>query len=175
MGYMLTALGNLPVQDEISLYIFIVNGRWKGEFDDLLERNFGTLAKQIGPNSVIAKGFDAETWSDQVCSKYLGKDIKTMFDVLPALLLTDAHPDHLTDKSLRLLVPLRDAEKRFGGVETFFTELADFAKSKNPAFLARFAHKETLKSKAWSILELKPNFYGFGINLKELALRIQGK
>lgn len=175
MGYMLTSLGNLPVQDDISLYIFVVNGRWRGEFNDLIEKNFGALAKQIGPNSVIAKGFDPEAWSDQVCSKYLGKDTKTMIDVLPALLLTDAHPDRLTNKSLRLLVPLRDAEKRFGGVETFFAALSDFAKSRDPAFLARFEDQESLKSKAWSILELKPNFFGFGINLKELAARVQRK
>ena len=51
-----------------------------------------------------------------------------------ALLLTDTHPEKLTDKSLRLLVPLRDADKRFGGIETFFAALADFAKSRNPVF-----------------------------------------
>ena len=175
MGYMLTSLGNLPVQDDISLYIFVVNGRWRGEFNDLIEKNFGALAKQIGPDSVIAKGFDPEVWSDQVCSKYLGKDTKTMIDVLPALLITDAHPDRLTETSLRLLVPLRDAEKRFGGVEAFWGALADFAKSRDPAFLARFEDKESLKSKAWSILELKPNVFGFGINLKELAARVQRK
>jgi len=175
MGYMLSSLGNLPVQDNISLYIFIVNGRWKGGFNDVIEKNFGALAKEIGPNSVIAKGFDPEAWSDQVCSKYLGKDTSTSSDILPALLLTDAHPEKLTEKSLRLLVPLRDAEKRFGGIEPFFAALADFAKSRNPAFLARFKDKGSLRSKVWSILELKPNFFGFGINLKELAGRLQGK
>jgi len=175
MGYMLTSLGNLPIQDDISLYIFVVNGRWRGEFNDVIEKNFGALAKQIGPNSVIAKGFDAEAWSDQVCSKYLGKNTRTMIDILPALLLTDAHPDRLKEKSLRLLVPLRDAEKRFGGVEAFFSALADFAKSRDPAFLARFEDKESLRSKAWSVLELKPNFFGFGINLKDLVARVQRK
>jgi hypothetical protein len=175
MGYMLSSLGNLPVQEDVSLYIFVVNGRWSGEFNDLIEKNFGALAEHIGPNSVIAKGFDPEVWSNQVCSKYLGKDTKTMLDVLPALLLTDAHPEKLTDSSLRLLVPLRDADKRFGGIETFFAALADFSKSRNPDFLARFEDKEPLKSKAWSVLELKPNLFGFGINLKELAARVQGK
>lgn len=172
---MLSSLGNLPIQEDVSLYIFVINGRWRGEFNDAIEENFGALAKQIGPNSVIAKGFDPEAWSDQICSKYLGKDTKTMYDVWPALLLTDAHPEKLAEKSLRLLVPLRNADKRFGGVETFFTALAEFAKSRNPNFLARFENKETLKSKAWSVLELKPNIFGFGINLKEVAARVQGK
>ena len=38
MGYMLSSLGNLPVQEDISLYIFVVNGRWSDEFDDLIEK-----------------------------------------------------------------------------------------------------------------------------------------
>ncbi len=75
-----------------------MNGRWSGEFNDLIERNFSALAKQIGPNSVIAKGFEPEAWSDQVCSKYLGKNTKTMIDVLPALLLTDSHPGRINEK-----------------------------------------------------------------------------
>lgn len=175
MGYMLSSLGNLLVQNNISLYIFVVNGRWKGEFNDAIEKNFGALANQIGPNSVIAKGFDPEAWSDQVCSLYLGRDTKTMMDVLPALLLTDAHPDRLTEKSLRLLVPLRDADKRFGGIEAFFGALAAFARSGDPSFLARFADKESLTNKVWSMLELKPNFFGFGINIKELLARFQNK
>jgi hypothetical protein len=175
MGYMLSSLGNLPVQNDISFYIFIVNGRWRGQFDDLIERNFSALAKEIGPNSVIAKGFEAEVWSDQVCSKYLGRTTKTMIDVLPALLLTDAHPGSLTERSLRLLVPLRDAEKRFGGLDVFFRALAEFAKTRNPAFLTRFEDRESFGGKAWSVLELKPSIFGFGINLKELAARVQGK
>jgi len=175
MGYMLSALGNLPIQEDISLYIFVVNGRWSGEFNDLIEKNFGALAKQIGPNSVIAKGFEPEAWSDQVCSKYLRKNTKTMIDVLPALLLTDSHPDCITEKSLRLLVPLRDAEKRFGGVDVFFSALAEFARTRESAFLARFKDNGSLMGKTWSVLELKPNIFGFGINLKELAARVQGK
>jgi hypothetical protein len=175
MGYMLSSLGNLPVQRNISLYIFVVNGRWRGEFDELIEKNFSTLAKRIGRNSVIAKGFEPEFWSAQVCSKYLGKAVKTMIDVLPALLLTDAHPDFLTEGSLRLLVPLRDAEKRFGGLDVFFSALADFAKTRNPAFLTRFEDKESVGKKAWSVLELKPNMFGFGVNLKELVAQVQGK
>jgi hypothetical protein len=175
MGYLLSSLGNLPIQRDISLYIFIVNGRWRGEFDDLIENNFSALAKQIGPNSVIAKGFEPESWSDQVCSKYLGNTTKTMIDVLPALLLTDAHPDSLTEGSLRLLVPLRDAAKRFGGLDVFFRALAEFAKTRDPAFLNRFEDKASLGSKVWSVLDLEPNIFGFGINLKEVAARLQGK
>jgi hypothetical protein len=175
MGYSLSSLGNLPVQEDISLYIFVIGGGWKGELQDAIEQNFMELACRIGPNAVIAKGFDSEMWSQQICEKYLGKDVQTVIDTLPALLLTDTHPDRLTETSLRLLVPLRDAQRRFGGIEAFFRALTEFSLNRDASFLSRFEEKPTLGSKAWSVLELKPNLFGFGINLKELVARVQGK
>lgn len=175
MGYALSNLGNLPIQDEINLYIFVVGSAWKDGMYEAIESNFMELAKRIGPNAVIAKGFEPETWSSQVCSRYLSKNIDTMYDVFPALLLTDSHPEHLSQHSMRLLVPLRDAKERFGGVTVFFEALSDFARNRNPEFLERFEEKESIGSKAWSILELKPNFFGFGINLKELIGRFQSE
>jgi hypothetical protein len=43
------------------------------------------------------------------------------------------------------------------------------------ASLTRFEDRESLGGKAWSVLELKPSIFGFAINLKELAARVQGK
>lgn len=175
MGYALSSLGNLPVQDNISLYIFVVSDGWKGELQDAIEQNLMELAHRIGQNAVIAKGFDPEMWSQQVCNKYLGKTAQTMTNIFPALLLTDAHPNQLTEHSLRLLVPLRDAQQRFDGIENFFHALAEFALNQTPSFLSRFEEKPSLGSKAWSVLELKPNFFGFGINIKEVLARVQDK
>ena len=170
MGYALSELGNLPIQPGITLYIFVVGAGWRGS---AIEENFMELAQRIGPAAVFAKGFDLTAWSQQVCDKYLGKDVDTLLDVFPALLLTDAHPKLLNSTSLRLLVPLRDAEKRFGGVDAFFNALTAFAVNRDRSFLARFQEKASFGSKAWSSLELKPNFFGFGVNLKELVARVQ--
>ncbi len=175
MGYALSNLGNLPVQDDIDLYIFVVGSSWKDETYEAIENNFMELAKRIGPNAVIAKGFEPEAWSSQICDRYLGRNVETLYDVFPALLITDSHPENLTEKSMRLLVPLRDAQKRFGGTAAFFEALSDFARTRNPEFLQKFETKESLGSKAWSVIELKPNFFGFGLNLKELFARSQGK
>ena len=172
MGYALSELGNLPVQPGITLYIFVIGAGWRGS---AIEENFMELAQRIGPAAVIAKGFDQTSWSTQVCDKYLGKDVDTLLDVFPALLLTDAHPRLLNSTSLRLLVPLRDAEKRFGGVDSFFNALTSFAVSRDQSFLDRFQDKHSIGSKAWSVLDLKPNVFGFGINLKELVARVQGQ
>jgi hypothetical protein len=133
------------------------------------------IARRIGPNAVIAKGFDSETWSREVSKKYLGENNQLPIDLLPALLLTDAHPDDLKESSLRLLVPLQDAKMRCGGsLETFFNALSDFSLNRNPSFLSKFEEKSSL-SKAWSAIDIKPNFYGIGINLKEGTALIQGK
>lgn len=175
MGYALSNLGNLPVQDEIDLYIFVVGYSWKDETYEAIENNFMELAKRIGPKAVIAKGFEPEAWSSQICDRYLGKNVETLYDVFPALLITDSHPASLTDKSMRLLVPLRDAQKRFGGTAAFFESLSEFARTRNPEFVQKFVTKESFGNKAWSVLELKPNFFGFGVNLKELFARAQGK
>jgi len=169
MGYALSALGNLPVQDEISLYIFVIGGGWQGGAGEIIERNFMELARRIGKNAVIAKGFDPEAWSRQVCEKYLGSNTDVDLNVIPALLITDAHPDKLTTESLRILIPLRDAERRFGGIEEFFDALCDYALNKNPSFLTRFEEKRTMGKAFWSAVELKPNFFGFGVNLKKLV------
>jgi hypothetical protein len=166
MGYALSELGNLPVQPGITLYIFVIGGGWRVS---AIEENFMELARRIGPNAVIAKGFDQTAWSAQVCQRYLGKDVSTSADVLPALLLTDSHPKLLNSTSLRLLVPLRDAEARFGGVDSFFDALTSFAVNRDKAFLDRFQDQTSFARKVWSAVELKPNMFGFGVNIKELA------
>lgn len=168
MGYALSTLGNLPIQDDISLYVFVIGGGWQGGHGEIIERNFMRLAQRIGKNAVLAKGFEPESWSTQVCAKYLGKGADADLNLVPALLITDAHPEKLNDRSLRLLVPLRDAERRFGGVDQFFDALSDFAVTKNPGFLARFEEKTSVAKTLWSAVELKPNLFGFGVNLKNL-------
>lgn len=172
MGYALTTLGDLPVQPGITLYIFVIGAGWH---DDAIEKNFMQLAQRIGPSAVIAKGFDSVAWSSQVYDRYLGKDVESSLDIVPALLLTDAHPRLLNSTSMRLLVPLREAEKRFGGIEAFFNALTSFAVHRDQTFLTRFEDKMSLGKKVWSVLELKPNAFGFGINIKEFVARMQGQ
>ena len=78
MGYALSNLGNLPIQDEIDLYIFVVGSSWKDETYEAIENNFMELARRIGPKAVIAKGFEPEAWSSQICDRYLGKNVETL-------------------------------------------------------------------------------------------------
>ena len=173
MGYQLASLGNLPVDESVNFYIFIVNGDWNGGNYEILENNFSNIAQRIGPNAVIAKGFDSKAWTRDVASAYLGKNAKQLFGLLPALLLTDSHPDNLTDDSFRLLVPLGDAKERFGNFDTLFAALSDFAINRDATFLDNFEDERDLIGAGNSIIDLKPNFFGVGININEMIKRFR--
>ena len=175
MGYMLNSLGNLPIDDKIGFYIFVVNGGWRGGLYDIIERNFANIAKKIGSNAVIAKGLDSEAWSSQIAKKYFGERHGELFHALPALFLTDAHPEKLTRQSLRLIIPLRDVEKRFGDWDSFFGSLSKFAIERDPEFLQRFQDADDAIAAGNRILEIKPNFYGIGINVNALIDRLRAR
>lgn len=173
MGYQLTSLGNLPVEPDIDLYIFVIDGNWRGGRFEILQSNFSEIARGIGPTAIIAKGFEEPLWSKELCTHYLGKKYRAIFPHLPALLLTDVHPENLTEESLRLLIPLGRAEEEFGDLETFFRALTRFATTKNPDFLERFRDQKDWIAEGNEVIELKPNFFGIGVNLNEFIRRFR--
>lgn len=168
MGYLLSSVGNLPIDENVSLYIFVVNGSWRGEPYEMLEKNFSNIAQQIGENAVIAKGFEPKAWTSQIAKAYFGKDSNDLFSALPALLINDAHPDNIAEDSMRLIVPLREVEGRFLDWDNFFQLLSDFALNKNPDFLEKFKEKKKAVDVANRIIDLKPNFFGIGLNINAI-------
>jgi len=173
MGYLVSSLGQVPVDDDITLYIFVVNGTWRGGASGVLEDNFVRIAERIGPTAAIVKGLKDDLVSEEAARKYLGKDYTDLLDSLPGLLLTDAHPEDLQEDSLRLLVPLKDAEARFGSFDAFFHALAEFAQNRDMAFLEKFEDKEDLLEAGNAIIDLKPNMFGVGVNLNALFARLK--
>jgi hypothetical protein len=169
MGYLLNSLGNLPVDDDVRFYLFVINGQWEEPLYGMIEQNFSSIARSIGKHAVIAKGLNPEEWYGEVAEKYLGKDYGDYFPLLPALLVTDAHPDSVTEKSLRLLVPLREVEDRFGGWPQFFALLSDFVQLRSDDFLKRFHKKEDGMDVANRIVGVKPGAFGISININELV------
>jgi hypothetical protein len=171
MGYMLSSLANLPVDDDVRFYVFVINGQWQEPTYTILEQNFTQVAKSIGKSAVIAKGLNPQEWYGQIAETYLGKEHGDLFPLLPALLITDAHPSTIAPESLRLLVPLRDVEERFGGWPQFFSLLTDFVQLKSDTFVQRFQTKESAVDAANSIVELRPGMFGISININELISR----
>jgi hypothetical protein len=175
MGYILNELANLPVDENVHFYIFVVNGQFKEPLYDMIQSNFASLAKSIGSNAVIATGTNPEEFTNQVAEKYGGKgrDLDSFAKVLPALVITDAHPSQLTEQSVRLIVPLGDAEKRFGDWSQFFRLLTTFVRGESKEFIEKFgAEDQDATDVGNKILHLKPNLFGIGINLNELVDRM---
>lgn len=171
MGYLLSSLGNLPVDDEIKFYVFVINGQWQEPLYKMIEENFSLIASSIGKHAVIAKGLCPVEWRDDIAMKYLGKDYGDLFALLPALLITDAHPEQVAENSLRLVVPLRDVESRFGGWAQFFDLLSDFVQLKNDEFIRRFQKKEDALDAMNKIITVRPGAFGVSINVNELLSR----
>ena len=54
------------------------------------------------------------------------------------MLLTNAHPENISEESYKLIIPLRDVESRFGDWDVFFRSLTELAKGDDAEFLERF-------------------------------------
>jgi len=134
MGYMLSQLAHLPVDDEVTLYIFVIDYPFPNTRGESLKRNFPEIAQRIGSHAVIAIGLN-EGWQEEVIQRVMDRPSQEMEKLFPALLLTDSHPEQVRPDTMKLLIPLEGAEKRFGGLEVFFNELARFARDRNPDFL----------------------------------------
>lgn len=169
MGYMLTSLGNLPVDDDVKFYVFVINGQYREPLYDLIEQNFSSIARNIGKHAVIAKGLNPVEWYGDIAEKYLGRDHDDYFSLLPALLITNAHPDSVSDSSLRLLVPLREVESRFGGWNQFFSLLSDFVQMKSDEFIKRFQKKDDVFDVANKVIVVNPGAFGLSLNINELV------
>jgi len=135
MGYKLTSLVNLPLDPQTSMYVFSVgDGLWEGGLSDIVHRNFDRIAKEIGPHAIIVGALE-ESFHGEVVEKYLGLNAHELKNLLPALLITDAHPDRLTEDSLRLLIPLHKAHERYKVIERFLSDLAAFVRGESDALL----------------------------------------
>jgi hypothetical protein len=166
MGYHVNKLANIPVDAEVSIYVFVINGQFRGEYFEAVERHFRDIARNLGDHGVIAQGL-TEFFSNEVCQIYLGRSIETLWDLLPAVLVTDAHPSQLTDGSMRILIPLRKAKESFGDLDTFFRGLSEFCRTGSEAFLTRLERKEDWFDHAEKVVELKPEFMGISVNINE--------
>ena len=170
MGYVLTSVANLPIEEDVNLYIFILgNAGWHGDLYEIVDRNFDNIAREIGPNAVIVKGLVANYFPEELRERIFGEPHDLLWRKgAPALLITNAHPDQLRPDSLRLFVPLEEVKECFGSFDAFFDTLAAFARRENNDFLDRFEDTRDLLAEGLEVLELKPNFFGFGVNIKAL-------
>lgn len=135
MGYKLTSLLRLPRMGGVELYVFVVGAWiWEGGLDEVVRKNFDNLAREFGPNAIIVDAL-TEEFHGEVVQKYLGKNCDELQSMLPAILLTDSHPDELTEESMRVLVPLGDVRRHYEIVDDFLADLASFARGESNQLL----------------------------------------
>lgn len=175
MGYKISTIKNLPVIPEIDLYVFVLgNYEWQGGYREIIERNFNRLAKNLGPKAAIVAGHNGINLSNELIQCLCNRlpDYKLLENLVhktehagTSLLLLGAHPKELKETDLILYAPLSEIDIKFNGLEIFFDELCRFAIDKNESFLKKFEEKNTNINDYLGAIELKPNFWGIGLNI----------
>jgi hypothetical protein len=138
MGYHLNTLMNLPVDEDVQFYIFLVKEPYNDEDSKKVLDNFKEIAKGLGDHAVIAQGLAEESFPDEVLRAYMGENMGRYAHMLPALLVTNDHPEQVKASTLRLFVPLATVEKRYGTWATFFRLVKNFVTGKDDEFLVKF-------------------------------------
>lgn len=136
---------------------------------DQLKGSFEAIAENIGSDAVIARGFQERIWSSELLDKYFGNLGSEMHSYLPAVLVTTDHPEQLSDWSLRVLIPLKLAEEKFGDMPAFFRTLVNFSRRQDSLLLDTLKERNP-KAKALNrIIKAKPGLLGINIDLNAFA------
>ncbi|MFH4491835.1 hypothetical protein WMQ43_23005, partial [Vibrio diabolicus] len=175
LGYKLTSLANLPLSEKVDMYVFLIGGdQWQGGIDEIVKTNFDKLATDIGANSVIV-GALTEDFHGQVVDKYLGQKCEELIESLPALLLTDTHPDNLSEDSMRLLLPLAKVQDVYPVVNNFLTDLASFARGESDSLLKALEQQVNASDIANDVVKFNlpviPGFVSVNLNSTVTHLR----
>ena len=153
MGYKLTSLVNLPVDDTVSLYVFSIgDDLWQGGLGEIVHRNFDNIAREIGGDAIIV-GALSDFFHEEVVQQYLGVHHHELKNELPALLITDAHPSDLNNESMRVLIPLRKAHEVYPIIDNFLSDLAAFARGDSEDLLVQLEEGLSIKEAAEDIVK----------------------
>lgn len=168
MGYRVTTLGHLAIEEGVDLYFFVVKSGWKSELSRAIDENFDAIARRIGPhNSAIVDGLN-DAWAGEILNHYFGDKSGTVRLNCPLMLITDSHPSNVTAETMRLVAPLDEIHGRFGNFDRFFEELGNYAEYRDTTFLDKFEDKSDVLGNLNEAILIQPNFYGFGVNVNRL-------
>jgi len=175
MGYKLSSLVRLPFEDDVEMYVFSIgDGLWNGGLHEVVHKNFDNLAREIGPSAIIVEALQEE-FHGEVVEKYLGKHYHELKNVMPALLITDSHPDSLTSDSLRILIPLGDVHEHYPVLDHFLSDLAAFARGESDVLVKRLEEGVKPVEAAGEIIRVSipvvPGFVAVNLNHAVKQLR----
>lgn len=169
MGYLLSSLANLPYNEKYDFYLFILGGNanWQGGILETVSKNFEILAKEIGPNAIIAKGLNPREWTYEISEIYFGKNIQ-LDKFFPGFLITNSHPEKFDKDSMRILISLHQVETHYKNIDHFLNVMTDYVTHKNEDFLKYIENNINWIKEINNAVDLKPNVMGIGVNFNSL-------
>lgn len=174
MGYKVSGLNRLPIVPGVDLYVFLLGKRiWDGSLRGIIERNFSTLAEELGPSAAIVAGHGgSDLTKDIVEAAGENSKVRSLVEAGErgggGILIMGAHPLELSDDDLVLYAPLNDLAGRFGTLDGFLDGLCRFADDRDPEFLSKFECKDSISDLAAQVVDLRPNLFGIGININRM-------
>ena len=179
MGYKIATLASLPVLPGKSLYVFVLGAAaWDGSMMQQVENNFAKVAKEIGPSGAIVMGHEGVNLKLELTAKNgppgFDRLLSNANDGEGAVLVVGAHPKQLRPDDLVLYATLDDLTKRFGSLSVFFTALCKFAETREKAFLERFRSGKNTIDRLFDVVDLRPNFFGIGMNINKAIEWLRG-
>ncbi len=188
MGYIACDISSIP-SEGFNWYVFILTDSWSDGLRDELARNFERLAVDTGPGVLVVKGADPEGFYSEIFNQVLvHHDFEKGRVSLPALLVSnkslrdlknyfetfDHESGHNPEMNVEepptsddikvALFPLNEHYMSKGSIIDFLREMSSSLRDHNSII-----EKDPTKWK-WLIkyFEIKPNFFGFGINFNEV-------
>lgn len=174
MGYRISTLASLPVIPGKSLYVFVLGAPvWDESLMQQVEKNFAKVAKGLGPKGAIVMGHEGVDLAYELIDTAENGPVG-LKQLLAngeagegAVLIVGAHPAELGPDDLVLYATLEELETRFGSLSVFFTALCDFSERHDETFLKRFQSGQTSIDRLLDVVDLKPNFFGIGVNINK--------
>lgn len=181
MGYIITELSEIPNERGIHHYIYLLETNWETTISQFLRQNLFQLMDEVGKSNIIVKGLRPKSFYNSVIDTYISDSrqadsLRDHTEKFPVLLITDQHPGRNNQNSEEspdlkvIIIPLGTLPEQriisvFNEIVQLITSNADlFDKLSNvtPSNLDRIFRK------LFRILDLRPNFFGFGLNLNEV-------
>jgi len=186
MGLYVHSLDNIPRTKNRKYFIYLLEFGWHEPLSKTLNENFDGMAKRAAlNNAVVIKGTELSHFENEVFS-YHRINNERGEDILPAILITNQHPDYFKDSKGRfsksgVLTEIKDENiklillplKKFCKTTTEVAVLIDnlFKDIENDLDLSSFkVTKETNSSLGRSFYNsiiLEPNISGVGFNIKK--------
>jgi hypothetical protein len=189
MSFIATNIMNVPVVDragnKYNWYIFLLPGKFKNNIREELLRNLIELAGEVGSKNLVVLGTNVDEFHSEVLLRYAmyleGYDKKNV--PLPALIVTDTAPSDVEVQSGEInakiiLFSIGEAYLRDGMLSNFLRLLC-ITLQDTDAFEALEKVKIDAIYKKWGWIpdyfEIKPNFFGFGVNLNKIIENLMKK